>query len=142
MFGRIIVSATAIAGLVAAAPAWAQDEPEEARTTYSVTLLKVAPGKDDRFAELEETYGNPAREAAGMPQRQLHWAMGGEYDFIIVTEMPDGLSVLDTHSNPKGEAFRAKIVELAGSEEAAKEVTAEYQGMIVESNTIYTHTHP
>lgn len=141
-FKKFAAFAAACTISLSAIPAMSQDGAEEARTTYRITFVKVTPGSDNRFVELEDTYGNPAREAAGMPTRQLHWVMTGEYDFLLITEMPGGMAVLDTHNNPAGAAFNAKIVELAGSEEAAKKVTAEYQGILVKTETLYTHTHP
>lgn len=135
-------AATALA--LAATPALAQDEPEEARTTYAVTMLEFADDADEnRWLEIMETYINPAREAAGMAPQAIHWAMLNEdVDIILVAEMPDGMAAFDSHAPAGRMAFVAALTDLVGGEEELEALGDEMDSLVGESNTIYTHTHP
>ncbi len=135
-----MIAATALASLTV--PAMAQDEPEEPRTTYSVSLLKFANGADGRWSEIREQYILPARAAAGMPEQEVHWIMAGEWDIMILTEMPGGLATLDTHGNPNGPAFMEAMLELVGSQEELDALWEEMQGLVATSSRTFTHTHP
>ncbi|WP_341711594.1 hypothetical protein [Erythrobacter sp.] len=140
---KTIAAAVAIAALpVFAAPALAQDEPEEARTTYMVILLKLAPDAGDRWSELMEKYYAPAAAAAGLPKTEVHWMMDGSWDLMLLRPMPRGMSALDTHASPERKAFWAELIKIAGSEEKAKEINAEDDKLVSESVRYFSHTHP
>jgi len=124
------------------APAAAQDEPEEPRTTYQVTYLKFAPGADERWNEMMEENFKPARKAAGLPEAQIHWLMDGPWDIMMVTRMPRGLAALDTHASPERSAFEKALLAQAGSEDAVTKLNAEYEKLIAENMRVFSHTHP
>jgi len=120
----------------------AQEE-EEPRTTYSVTMLKLADGADNRWAEIRAEYIEPAREAAGLSPQTVHWVMLNEdYDIILISEMPRGMASFDAHANPERAAFWEAMTEIAGSEEALEELSDEWGTLVESSSTVYTHTHP
>lgn len=137
--------ALAAACAFAAAPAtvaFAQDAPEEARTTYQITLLKFAPGADDRWNEMQTKYYGPAAKAAGLPETQVHWLMDGEWDIMLMRPMRRGLAAMDAHTSPERKAFEAAFEKIAGSEDAAKKLNAESDKLIAASARYYSHTHP
>ena len=121
----------------------AAQEAEEARTTYSITYLKFAPGADqDRFVEMRDTYIDPTRAAVGMTPAMVHWMNSGDWDLMIVTEMPDGLASLDMHASDRNRAYRARAIEMAGSEEAFETMSKEYNMLFSDWSQAYSHTHP
>jgi len=125
-----------------AAPSLAQDEPEEARTSYQVTFVKFADGAAERWQEINNDHFMPARQAAALPAPTVHWMMDGPWDLMVVTEMPDGLAALDSH-NPQGRVrYDAAILAQEGSEEAVTALQEEMQGLIDDSQRYFTHTHP
>lgn len=136
---KYLTAATAIS--LIAAPAIAQ---EEERTTYAVTALEFAEGADqNRWLEVMETYINPAREAAGIAPEVIHWVMiSDDVDIILVAEMPGGMATFDSHEPASRMAFVEQLTELVGGEEELAALREEMDGMIEETKTVYTHTHP
>lgn len=133
-------AATALANLVA--PAVAQDEPEEVRTSYQVTFLKFADGAGERWLEIMNDHFMPARQAAALPAPTVHWMMDGPWDLLVVTEMPDGLAALDSHNPQARVRYDAAILAQEGSEEAVTALNEEMQDLVDDSQRYYTHTHP
>jgi len=125
-----------------AIPAAAQDEPEEARTSYQITYVKFAPGADERWLEIMTEHTAPARAAAQLPPTQIHWLANGPWDVILVTEMPDGMAALDTHNPRAGAAYAAALLRREGSEAAVAALNAEMDALVADSDRVFTHTHP
>lgn len=142
MLKSLTFLSAAAALALTASPAVAQEQ-EEPRTTYSVTMLKLADGADNRWAEIRSEYVDPAREAAGLSPQTVHWVMLNEdYDIIIVSEMPRGMASFDAHANPERAAFWEAMTEAVGGEEALEALGDEWDTLVESSTTIYTHTHP
>jgi hypothetical protein len=142
MIRKISAAIAAISFAFATLPAAAQTEPEEARTTYRIVLLKLKPGKDERWSELSEKYYVPARDAAKVKQPKVFWLVTGSWDLMLIQEMPRGLATLDQHESPERAAMRQALVKIAGSEDAAKKINVESDSLVAESSTTYSHTHP
>lgn len=125
-----------------AAPAFAQDEPEEPRTTYRIEYIKLKDGSGQRWQELGEKYYGPATDQAGLERPTVHWLMAGPWNVMMIFKLPRGLAALDTHGSPEREAFEKAFVEIAGGEEAAEKIREETR--TIETNTVvtYSHTHP
>lgn len=135
--------AASVALMFIATPALAQDEPEEPRTTYTVTMLKFADGADDRWNEIMTEYVIPAQEAAGQTPDVVHWVMlNPDYDIIVVSELSGGMATFDSHMDPERAAFMASLTEIVGGEEALETLGEEWDGLVEEQVTYYTHTHP
>ncbi len=135
--------AASVAFALMATPAIAQDEPEEPRTTYTVTMLKFADGADDRWNEIMTEYVMPAQEAAGQTPDVIHWVMANpHYDIIVVSELEGGMGSFDTHANPSRDAFFAAMTELVGGEDELEALGEEWDTLVEEQATYYTHTHP
>lgn len=127
--------------LTIGSPVFAQEAPE-VRTTYSVNFLRFNRGSDERWDEIMQKYVVPARAAAGLPAQQIHWVAAGEWDIMLIAEMPGGLATMDSHGGPRNEAFVAEMRKLAGSEAAFDALQAEMNTLIADSTNTFTHTHP
>lgn len=126
-----------------AIPAGAQNaEPEEARTSYQITFIKLADGADDRWMEILTEDTNPARAAAGLPMPTVHWLVNGPWDLMLVTEMPDGMATLDSHNPRTGTAYQAALQQRLGSEAAVEALTKEIDALVAGTDRMFSHTHP
>jgi hypothetical protein len=135
--------AAAAALMLLAIPAFAQDaEPEEPRTTYQISFIKLADGADDRWMEILNEHSNPAREAAGLPLSTVHWLVNGRWDLMVVTRMPDGMGQLDAHAPRTGVAFQNALRTRMGSQEAVDALNKEIDGLVEDSDRMFSHTHP
>ena len=131
----------AAASMAFTAPVFAQEE-EEARTTYRIEYLNFAPGGAEKWNEAMTTYVNPARAELGFPSQEVHWLMAGDWEIMIVTEMPGGMAMLDTHRAGRFANLEANIVTRIGSEEKAKAMREAIDGSITAQMVTYSHTHP
>ena len=134
------LAALGAVGLLAS-PAIAQQE-EEARTTYEVRFLDLAPGADNEWAEMLEKHYAPARAAAGLPPVQVHWLVTGPWDIMLLLEMPDGMASMDTHNPASGAAFRKALLAQEGSEEAVRALNEKSRKLVERVQSYYSHTHP
>jgi hypothetical protein len=124
-------------------PAMAQNaEPEEARTTYQVTFLKLAPDAESRWLEIQNDHFSPAREAAGLPQPAIHYLANGPWDLMVVTRMPNGMAALDSHNPAASVAYQAALRQREGSQEAVDALGKEMDALVQNSDRFFTHTHP
>lgn len=142
MLKSLKIAAAVTAFALTATPVLAQDE--EPRTTYAVTVLEFTDDADqNRWLELRTTMIDAARERAGLPADTVHWViLNDDWDIMIVSEMPEGMAAFDTHGTPSRAAFLEALEDLAGGEAGLAAMGEEMGGMIEDSNTIYTHTHP
>ncbi|MBX7540297.1 hypothetical protein [Qipengyuania sphaerica] len=141
MFKKIAIACAAASMAITAAPIIAQDA-EEARTTYRLEYINFAPGGAEKWNEAMTTYVNPARAELGMPAQEVHWLMAGDWEILIVTEMPRGMAMLDRHQAGQFANLEKNIVGRIGSEEKAKAMREEIDGMITSRMVTYSHTHP
>ena len=140
---RMLLSGFAAATLtMMAMPATAQDEPEQARTTYSIEFLRFAPGKADTWTEMNDKYWAPAAEAAGLPVPTVHWMMDGKWDLMVIREIPRGLATFDSHDAEERDRWRAEFLKLVGGEEAARAMREENGQLVEASERFFSHTHP
>ena len=142
MLRKTALSLTAAAFMLTATPAYAQDAEEPPRTTYRIQLLNFSPGGSAQWSEVMDTYVNPTREELGMPKQEVHWLMAGQWEVMIITEMPRGLAVLDQHQGPRMQRLNEAIVAKFGSEEEAKAMREKIDASITGQMVTYSHTHP
>jgi len=117
-------------------------EAEEARTTHRIVYLKLADGAGARWTEIQETYNARAAQQAGLKPAAVHWLMTGNWDLMLIIEMPNGLAALDSHNPPAQAAYNKAFVEVAGGEEAARKIRDELGDLVKDSLVTYSHTHP
>lgn len=142
MTRKLTSIALAAACMIAAVPVAAQDEPEEARTTYTITMLKFANGADERWSEMQDKYYAPAAAAAGLPKTEVHWMMDGPWDLMLVRKVPRGMTTFDAHASPERKAYEAAFEKIAGSADAAKKLNEENDKLVSNAVRYFSHTHP
>lgn len=125
-----------------AAPAFAQDGEEPPRTTYRIEYLNFSGDGSAAWNDVMEKYVTPARKELGFPEEQVHWLMAGDWEIMIVTEMPNGLAVLDKHRGGRFAELEKNIVARFGSEEEAKAMKEKIDASITRRMVTYSHTHP
>jgi hypothetical protein len=137
----LAVSSLALVSIPAAAQSAAAPA-EETRTTYRINYIKLKPGADDRWSEIRTKYAEPAAAAAKLPPAIVHWMMDGPWDLMILVPMPRGMASMDKHMSAERVAYRDAFIKVAGGEEAARKIWAEADGLIANSSTAFSHTHP
>jgi hypothetical protein len=68
--------------------------------------------------------------------------MDGEWDLMVVREMPRGLASLDTHASEERARWTAEFMKLVGGEDAAKAMREENGELVQASKRFFSHTHP
>ncbi len=142
MIRKLTFALAATASAFSAAPVIAQDSTEQARTTYELRFIDLAPGAEGRWMELVDKYYAPARAAVGLPPINVHFMMTGDYDLLLPIVMPRGMAAFDSHSNPDGQALNKAFIQLAGGEENAKKIREEMGTLVERTKSVYSHTHP
>lgn len=146
MIKKITASLAAASLAFSALPAFAQDAEEEyveePRTTWELRFIDLTPGSEGAFLDQLNNYFNPAREKAGMKPVEVHFLHNGQYNLLMVMEMPGGMAMFDTHRNETGMAFQAALLEIAGSEEELEKIFEAGDKLVKDTRSIYSHTHP
>ncbi len=145
MIKKIAFSLAAASMALTAAPAMSQDDAEyveQPRTTWELRFIDLAPGAEGDFLDRMDKYFNPAREKAGMKPITVHYLHNGQYDMLLVLDMPGGMATFDTHRNDTRVAFQAALLEIAGSEEALAKMREEGDKLVEGTRSIYSHSHP
>ncbi|MXO61513.1 hypothetical protein [Qipengyuania oceanensis] len=146
MIRTILGGIAAVTLCATAVPALAQDADnyvEDQRTTYAITMIKLADGAEQRWLEMHEKYVVPARKAAGQSPEVVHFLMlNDDYDLMVVSEMPDGMATFDSHRPASRWAFRQQVNKIAGGADKMPPILEEWDKLEKASKTMYTHTHP
>jgi hypothetical protein len=142
MFAPIRTAAIAAAIACLPVPAIAQDEPEEPRTSYQISLIKLADGAQDRWMEILTEHTNPAREAAGVPLPTVHWLVNGHWHLMLVSELRGGLASFYSHNPAASTAYQAALRQQLGSDAAVDALNKEVDELVEDSDRMLSHTHP
>jgi hypothetical protein len=137
-------TALAVSALVCVAqPAFAQEEPEQPRTTWRIQMIDLKDDAGTKWEDLIMERVIPAYRAAGLPEPQLHWTMAnGDYDYVVIGQMPGGMGTFDHHQPAARVALNNALVASLGSEEAVEAMFTELDGYVEDVQTVFTHTHP
>ena len=144
----MISKSTVVAVCVASAalftvPAFAQDlkvEREENVKYYRVEMVKFDHGKRARAAELVDKYFAPADRDVGGTVIDLH-LMTGDWDFITLFPMSGGPADLTYTTSPDDVRWMTALRKRAGSAEAAKKLTDEWDTLVAKREWHVGHTH-
>ncbi len=145
MIKKFAISLAAASMALTAAPAIAQDDGEyvEApRTTWELRFIDLAPGAEGEFLDRMEKYFNPAREKAGMKPVKVHYLHNGQYDMLLVLDMPDGMATFDTHRSDRRVAFQEALSGMFENDEARDKFFKEGEKLVEGTRSIFSHTHP
>jgi len=146
IFGKLVAVTTAL--FIFSVPAIAQDEDEGPQTQgddakyLSITHVKFKLGQRESAMELITEYFIPATEKAGTsgPILAIHYQTG-KWDAAYVWEMAGGMADLEWYRSPDDLKWFAALAELAGGEEQAGEIWADYLSKIAKAETEVGHHH-
>jgi hypothetical protein len=145
-WGKVLAVAAALT--MFAVPASAQDDDDgpitqgEDAKYVTITHVKFKPGKRERAMEIIAEHFVKASEAAGVPGPLgvIHY-QSGEWDMLTIWLMEGGMADLEWYRSERDIKWFAALAEQEGGEEAAGALSAEYQGLIDESESDVGHFH-
>lgn len=106
-----------------------------------VTFVSYKPGMAGRaYTILREHYA-PAGEAAGLDGPVAIHFQTGPFDAAYHWRLENGMSDMEWQRSPNRVKFRAALVKLEGSEEAAQAVMDSYNATIARTVTTIGHRH-
>lgn len=119
--------------------AMAQEEMEpqkwENTTWQIIEVIKFKSGHMDEAKEVIEKY-KAAGEPGQMPE--MYWFVFGEWDLMLMWEVPDGPSYLEWKRSPRGIKWYKKFLEQQGSKEEAEKVMEAYSETVQDSKSFLT----
>jgi hypothetical protein len=109
--------------------------PEEGKVSWhSVSMIDYKPGSLDEVKVLIHKF-EAASETSGTILPELHWLNSGKYDLVLTWKLKDGNADFKGKWSPCGEPWWKALVELEGSEEAARKLQAQYDSLVASSHT-------
>jgi hypothetical protein len=111
-------------------------------TWARVTMTRFLPGKRERALEIIKNYFAKADRNSGVNSgiHGIHLD-SGEWDIIYVFPMKGGPADLALEGTPDDAKWMAEMVKLAGSQDAAEKIIAEFDSLIALSVTQIGHAH-
>ena len=143
---KIALAAAAFGLAFTATPALA-DGHEEAKPEmlkqdwYSVDFIKFEGGNRKRIGEIIDMF-EKADEASGQSGPIVLHMNTGPWDMMVFSKMEHGIKQMGWASTPEGDAWDKAFFELAGGEEAAMKIFAEFQSYVAETEDHIGHIHP
>jgi len=116
------------------------EENDDARYVR-VTFVSYKPGMAGRAYRILSEHYAPAGEAAGTPGPITVHFQTGPFDAAFHWQLENGMSDMEWQRSPNRVKFRAAMVELEGSEEAAQAVMDSYNATIARTVTTIGHRH-
>jgi len=101
---------------------------------HSITVIDFNPGAVDDAREFIKKF-ETASEKAGTPPPTTYWFESGKYDLVVTWVLNEGPVDMKGSWSPDGAKWWDALVEQEGSEEAAKQLQAEYNELIASSVT-------
>lgn len=141
--GLAFASALGLALAFVPAAAQAQETAQAEEPTWArVTMMRFHAGKRDRAIEIIRDYMAKADRMAGTASgvHGIHLDTG-EWDVIYVFPMKGGPADLAVRNSPDDAKWMAEMVKLAGSEDAAKKLMAEFDSLVAMQVTNVGHAH-
>lgn len=108
----------------------------------SITHVKFKVGQRESAMEMITEYFIPASENAGLPGPILavHYQTG-KWDAAWVWELAGGMADLEWYRSPDDIKWFAALAEIAGGEEQAGELWADYLSKVAQAETNVGHHH-
>ena len=143
--GKGLAAACAISLTLSIVPTavQAQEAAQAEELTWAeVSMTRFLPGKRDRAIEIIKNYYAKADQMAGTGAgvHGIHLDTG-EWDIIYVFPMKGGPADIAVRNSPDDAKWMAQMVKLAGSEDAAKKLIAEFDSLIAMHVTQVGHAH-
>ena len=106
----------------------------ENSTWYRVVLVNFKQGKVERAKEIIKEY-QEAGKVAETPAPKMMWLITGEYDMMLIWKFENGPSDLEWKWSPNSVKWWKEFIKQQGSQDAAKELSAEYADLVSNSTS-------
>jgi len=93
-------------------------------------MIKFKPGGEDCAFELEAKYINQARKLSGVWPLADYHTQTGPWERIYVWDLPGGLADVEWQVDPSQAKFLSALSKVAGSNEKALAVMAEWNSLV------------
>jgi len=142
---KLVLAAAALCLPFAATPALAEHhemaKPELLEQNwYRILYLKFHPNNGQRIREINEMFGK-ASKASGRDEPFIMHMNTGNWDWALFFRMKHGIQQMGWKERPGSEAWNKALAELAGGEEEANAIWAEWRSMIADSTVQIGHNH-
>lgn len=98
---------------------------------YQVVFVDYVTGKEDDARKLINDYFKKASDNAGTSKPLMELALySGEYDYMYIWKLDDGLQSLDWEVSPRQVEWGKAFMEMAGGKEKAQAISDEYSGYV------------
>lgn len=144
--GLAFASILGLAAALAPLAAQAQEAPKEQRmedvTWARVVMTRFHVGKRERGIEIIKDYFAKADQMSGVESgvHGVHFE-SGEWDMMYVFPMRGGTDDLMVLTSTDDLKWMAELAKLAGSQDAAEKLLAEYQSLVAVEVTQIAHAH-
>ena len=131
----MLVVAIALAANVCMAQGDLKPKKFENPSWKRVVMISFQPGKMERAMTIVKDYFMVASKKAGTtsPDMMLDMYSGG-WDVMVIWSMKGGLEELNWEISPDNIAWQKALAEVAGGEEKAKALRAEYSSLVARSS--------
>jgi hypothetical protein len=114
------------------------DEPKTSKNNnvswHSITVVDYKPGTVETAKEIMQKFES-ASKTAGTALPVIYWFKSGKYDLVVTWELEKGPADLEGTWSPEGGTWWDALVAQEGSEEAARQLQANYNALIDSSIT-------
>lgn len=108
---------------------------------YRVQMIKFKGGNRQRVGEILDMF-EAADKASGNDGPFVMHMNTGAWDMAVFFRMKHGIKQMGWRSTPEGDKWDTAFNELAGGEEEARKIFAEFQSYIAREETHIGHHHP
>lgn len=91
-----------------------------------VNFVKFLPGKREMAEKIITDYFMKADNQAGNPEPTSFRMLTGDFDFILIWDLPEGLETLNYQVSPEDAKWMNAMVELSGGQEQAGQKMSEF----------------
>ena len=111
------------------------------QTWYRVAFIKFKEGNRKRIGEIIDMY-EKADKDAGLDGPVVIHMNTGHWHMMAFFKMEKGIEEMGWKSNPEGDKWWEAFKKLAGGEDAANKIQAEWDSYVQEEVTQIAHRHP
>ncbi len=103
---------------------------------YEIVYVDYKGGKTGDAREIIEKYFKEAGSIASTTPPIMEFALySGEYDYVYIWELQEGLETLNWDISPDNVKWWKAMIEVSGSEEEAERIQNEYSDMVARSKS-------
>lgn len=91
-----------------------------------VNFVKFLPGKREMAEKIIKEYFMKADNQAGNPEPTSFRMITGDYDYILIWDLPEGLETLNYQVSPEDAKWMNELIKLTGGQEQAGQKMNEF----------------